>query len=226
MAKIILIIGRSGVGKSASLRNIPDDLYTLIEVAGKPLPYRSSKKFITSDSYADISRFIHDERAKPIIVLDDSQYLMANEFMRRAKEKGFEKFTEIGLNFWNLIREAGNLPDDKTVYFLHHSETDADGNVKEKTIGKLLDEKICIAGMFSIIFHADMIDGEYFFATQTNGKTTAKTPMGMFDKKEVPNDIWAIDKVIRDYYGMKPLETAPAPSGEKAEKPVSEGEQK
>ena len=159
MSTSIFILGQSGTGKSTSLRNLDPRRVLLIQSIRKPLPFRSANwKYITadepngsilvSDNPQEIIHHIRMTR-RPIIVIDDFQYVMANEFMRRAKEKGFEKFTEIGLNFWNLIREAGNLPDDKTVYLLHHSETDVDGNVKEKTIGKLLDEKICIAGMFS-----------------------------------------------------------------------------
>lgn len=209
MAKIVMVIGKSGAGKSASMRNIPNDLYSLIEVIGKPLPFRTNKKFFTSDSYADISAYINNPKAKDIIIIDDSQYLMADEFMNRAKEKGYEKYSELGVNFWNLIREAAKLPDEKIVYFLHHSETDNDGNSKEKTIGKMLDEKINIAGMFSIVLFADKSDKEYFFATQSNGKTIAKTPMGMFDKLYIDNDLFAVDKAIRDYYGMAPLVSEP-----------------
>ena len=203
MAKIVMVVGRSGVGKSASLRNLDVKAYSVVEVCGKPLPFRTTKNAYNTDDYANISAYMHKTPAD-IIIIDDSQYLMANEFMRRAREKGYEKYTEIGLNFWNLINEASKLPDNKTIYFLHHSEEDKSGTIKEKTIGNMLDEKICIAGMFSIVLYADKSDKEYFFMTQNDGRNPAKTPMGMFESKIIENDIALVDRTIREYYEMEP----------------------
>lgn len=205
MGKAVMVLGKSGAGKSTSLRNIPDNIYSVVEVNGKPLPFRSKKKTFNTDDYTKISGFMAKTPAD-IIIIDDSQYLMANEFMRRAKEKGFEKFTDIGLNFWNLINEVSKLPENKIVYFLHHVEDDGQGGMKEKTIGKMLDEKICIAGMFSIVLFADKSDKEYFFATQNNGTNPAKTPMGMFEARHIDNDLLIVDQAIRAYYEM-PLPT-------------------
>lgn len=196
-----MVLGKSGVGKSTSLRNIPDNIYSVVEVNGKPLPFRSKKKPFNTDDYTKISAFMAKTPAD-IIVIDDSQYLMANEFMRRAKEKGFEKFMDIGLSFWNLINEVQKLPENKIVYFLHHVEDDGQGGMKEKTIGKMLDEKICIAGMFSIVLYADKSDKEYYFATQNDGKNPAKTPMGMFELRHIDNDLLIVDQAIREYYEM------------------------
>ena len=201
MAKIVMILGRSGVGKSASLRNLNEKTYSVVEVCGKPLPFRTQKKALNSDDYTKINAFMHKSPAD-IIIIDDSQYLMANEFMRRARERGYDKYTELGLNFWNLINDASKLPDNKTIYFLHHSEEDKSGTIKEKTIGNMLDEKICIAGMFSIVLYADKSDKEYFFMTQNDGRNPAKTPMGMFDKRIIDNDLALVDQTIREYYGM------------------------
>ena len=201
MGKAVMVLGKSGVGKSTSLRNIPDNIYSVVEVNGKPLPFRSKKKPFNTDDYTKISAFMAKTPAD-IIVIDDSQYLMANEFMRRAKEKGFEKFMDIGLSFWNLINEVQKLPENKIVYFLHHVEDDGQGGMKEKTIGKMLDEKICIAGMFSIVLYADKSDKEYYFATQNDGKNPAKTPMGMFELRHIDNDLLIVDQAIREYYEM------------------------
>ena len=201
MAKIVMVLGRSGVGKSASLRNLNEKTYSVVEVCGKPLPFRTQKKALNSDDYTKINAFMHKSPAD-IIIIDDSQYLMANEFMRRARERGYDKYTELGLNFWNLINDASKLPDNKTIYFLHHSEEDKSGTIKEKTIGNMLDEKICIAGMFSIVLYADKSDNEYFFMTQNDGRNPAKTPMGMFDKRIIDNDLALVDQTIREYYGM------------------------
>jgi hypothetical protein len=214
LGKAVFILGKSGNGKSTSLRNIPDNTYSVVEVCGKPLPFRTKKKALNTDDYTKISGFMAKTPAD-IIVIDDSQYLMANEFMRRAKEKGFEKFTDIGLNFWNLINEVSKLPENKIVYFLHHVEDDGQGGMKEKTIGKMLDEKICIAGMFSIVLYADKSDKEYFFATQNDGKNPAKTPMGMFEARHIDNDLLVVDQAIRAYYEMPAPTVIEAPEAAK-----------
>jgi len=132
------------------------------------------------------------------IVIDDSQYLMANELFDRAYEKGYDKFTGMAANFRNLIHFVNELEeDDKIVYFLHHSELADDGREKVKTIGKMLDEKLCVEGCFDIVLYCQ----DYKFFTQSNGQSTAKTPEGMFES-EIPNDLKFVDTTIREYYGM------------------------
>ena len=196
-----MILGKSGSGKSSSLRNINPLAYSVIEVNGKPLPFKTKKKAINTDDYVMVSRVLNESPAD-IIVIDDSQYLMANEFMRRAREKGYEKFSEIGQNFWNLVNEVSKLPPNKVVYFLHHIETDEYGVSKEKTIGKMLDDKICLAGMFTIVVLAEKVDDRYLFDTQNDGRSPAKTPMGMFSERTMENDLALIDAGIRAFYDL------------------------
>lgn len=210
----VLILGGSGSGKSASLRNFQPGEIGIINVAGKPLPFRNRLSVYNCDKYQDIVlegekkgvpgiyTAIRNSKAKSIVI-DDCQYLMANEYMRRSGETGYQKFTDIGKNFWELVRMTSELPDDAIVYFLGHIERDADGHEKLKTIGKLLDEKITVEGMFTIVLRAQAIDGKYTFRTQTNGLDTAKSPMEMFLSLEIDNDLKAVDKIIRDYYGLK-----------------------
>ena len=160
----------------------------------------------TPQSYATIHRakyaWIMSVIAKsktPSIVIDDSQYLLVNEFFDRTGDKGFDKFTEMGANFRNLIHAINELEDEnKIVYFLHHCETDAEGYLKAKTIGKLLDEKLSIEGCFDIVIYCQ----DHKFFTQANGQSTAKTPEGMFEL-EIPNDLKFVDNRIREYYGLK-----------------------
>ncbi|HOU39527.1 MAG TPA: AAA family ATPase [Treponemataceae bacterium] len=201
MGIAVMILGKSGAGKSTSLRNLDPQTYSVVEVNGKPLPFKTKKRTINTDVYANVSRVLQ-EAPCDIVVVDDSQYLMANEFMRRAREKGFEKFTEIGVNFWNLVNEVSKLPENKIVYFLHHLEVDEFGNSKEKTIGKLLDDKICIAGMFSIVILAEKRDKEFVFDTQNDGQSPAKTPIGMFPDRVIENDLVLVDKAIRGFYDL------------------------
>ena len=207
MAITVMILGESGTGKSASLRNFTQDDLAVVNVIGKPLPFRSRHfETLNSDSYDAIRKFMN-KTTKKSIVIDDAQYLMANEFMRRAKEKGYEKFTEIGQNYWNFINFCRSLPEDVVVYFLQHVETGTDGTtIKAKTIGKMLDEKVTLEGMFSIVLRTYVNEGEYSFSTQNNGSDTVKSPVGMFDGELIPNDLKAVDNQIREYYDLKPEE--------------------
>ena len=203
MAIAVLVMGASGTGKSASLRNFSPDEIGVINVAGKPLPFRSEIKSFKSDRYEEIEVILKKAKVKSLVI-DDSQYLMANEFMRRASENGFQKFTDIGRNFWALVDMINHdLPEDVIVYFMQHTELDANGNEKAKTIGKLLDEKITLEGLFSIVLKTAVVDGSYMFTTKNNGADTVKTPMGMFEQDLIENDLKAVDDAIREYYGLK-----------------------
>lgn len=213
MALSALVIGRSGSGKTYSLKNFNPEEVGVISVEKGRLPFKSKikvvkiKKFNNADAspaqinlarYSWIMEVIKMSKRKTIVI-DDSQYLLANELFDRANEKGYDKFTNMAANFRNLIHYVNELEDDdKIVYFLHHSELDADGREKVKTIGKMLDEKLCIEGCFDIVLYCQ--DQKFF--TQANGQSVAKTPEGMFDSIEIPNDLKAVDTAIRDYYGM------------------------
>lgn len=198
----VLILGESGSGKSASLRNFKPDEVGIINVNGKPLPFRNSLKTFDCDNYSKITTVISKSKANSIVI-DDSQYLITNEFMRNAKVPGFQKFTDIGLNFWQLIKSVSDLPSDKIVYFLHHIETTDSGRQKMKTIGKMLDEKVTLEGMFTIVLKTSVHDGQYRFCTRNSGMDTVKTPMGMFESDEIDNDLKLVDSTIREYYNMK-----------------------
>ena len=195
----VLVLGESGTGKSTSLRNFkPEDL-KVINVANKPLPFKNKFESVSTDNYSKIIGELKLNKKK-VVVIDDAQYLMANEFMRRATERGFDKFTEIAQNFWSLVNSVKDLPDDVIVYFLAHIERDANGNEKIKTIGKLLDEKITVEGMFTIVLKTNVTDGVYSFFTQNNGHDTVKSPLGMFPTYAIDNDLKYVDEKIRNYY--------------------------
>ena len=198
----VMILGESGTGKSASLRNFQPGEVAIINVAGKPLPFRTRLKTYISDDYNQVTaanRGYVGKGAKSIVI-DDSQYLMADEFMRRAKENGFQKFTDIGKNYFDLISLVKTLPDDRIVYFLSHLTTDDQGRERCKTIGKLLDEKITVEGLFTIVLKTQVKDGHYYFSTQNNGMDTVKSPIGMFEDSLTENDLKTIDLTIREYY--------------------------
>ena len=214
MALPVLVEGRSGSGKTFALKNFKPDELGVISVEKGRLPFRSELKVIripkwggdeaqnfaqvNAAKYAWIMNMIRKASVKSIAI-DDSQYLLANELFDRAYEKGYDKYTQMAVNFRNLIHFVNDLEDDdKIVYFLHHSETDSDGREKCKTIGKMLDEKLTIEGCFDIVLYCQ----DHKFFTQSNGISTAKSPEGMFDL-EIPNDLKAVDVAIREYYGMK-----------------------
>lgn len=195
----VLILGESGTGKSASLRNFKPSELKVINVVNKPLPFKNKIESVATDDYRTIVKELKLNKKK-VAVIDDAQYLMANEFMRRATERGFDKFTEIAQNFWSLVNMVKDLPSDQVVYFLAHIERDANGNEKIKTIGKLLDEKITVEGMFTIVLKTNVTDGVYSFITQNSGHDTVKSPIGMFPSVVIDNDLKYVDEKIRNYY--------------------------
>ena len=199
----VFILGQSGTGKSASLRNFKSDEILLINVMRKPLPFRGRfAETYNGDDYKKITETINASKKKSIVV-DDAQYLMSNEFMRRALEKGYDKFTEIGFHFWTLVDSVSKeLPYDVIVYFLMHTDQSDNGSEKAKTIGRMLDEKICLEGMTSIVLKTAVKDGVYTFTTQNNGHDTVKSPLGMFQTYEISNDLKAVDSVIRKYWEL------------------------
>lgn len=203
MGNSVFILGRSGTGKSASLRNFKSNEILHINVMSKPLPFKGRfAETYNGDNYTEIAKAINKTKCKSIVI-DDAQYLMANEFMRRSSEMGYQKFTDIANNFWTLINSINNdLPFDVIVYFLMHTDMDDNGNEKAKTIGKLLDEKICIEGMSSIVLKTAVKDGVYSFLTQNNGHDTVKSPLGMFKTFEIDNDLKAVDTAIREYWEL------------------------
>ena len=211
-----MIIGQSGRGKSTSIENLNPEGTIVIKAINKPFPFRSHNwkkwtkedggSYMVTDDYNTIMAVIRGAKSKgkKVIVIDDVKYLMSGQFMRRLNEKGFDKFSEIGAHMYNLVRTANEETDDDVrIYFLSHEEENDNGNVKAKTIGKLLDDKITLEGLFTIVLRAMKVDKRYFFATQNNGRDTAKSPKGMFEEEEVANDLALVDKAICEYYGIK-----------------------
>lgn len=201
MAIPVLVLGESGTGKSASLRNFKESDVKVINVANKPLPFKNKLECVAVDTYEKILKELKNTNKKAI-VLDDAQYIMANEFMRRATERGYDKFTEIAFHMWDIVESVKDLPADTVVYFLSHIERDSEGNEKVKTIGKLLDEKITLEGMYTIVLKTNVSDGQYSFITQNSGKDTVKSPIGLFSSYAIDNDLKYVDEKIRNYYEL------------------------
>lgn len=212
----VLIIGESGSGKSRSLLKIDPESSFLIQAIRKSLPFKGwrerwrevsaqnkSGNLVVTDDANEISRYLKaiSERRPEVrnVIIDDAQYIMANEFMRSAMEKGYEKFTRIGQSFWQLIMESTKLRQDLRVTFLMHSETTDYGGVKAKTIGKMLDDKITLEGMFTVVLRAAIRDGKHVFLTRNSGHDTVKAPEGMFQNAEIENDLVQVFEAINAY---------------------------
>jgi len=205
MGQLVFILGRSGTGKSYSMRNFPKDKLAIINVQGKILPFKGSgqlEQTKTDQSDQIIKALEIYSKDYKTIVVDDYQYTMANEFMRRSTERGFDKFTDIGRHAWDIANKVSELPNDVIVYILCHTDRDDEGNEKIKTIGKLLDEKICLEGMSTIVLKTNVTDGVYTFLTQNNGKDTVKSPAGMFPAYAIDNDLYYVDQKIRSFYEL------------------------
>ena len=204
MGVSVLVLGASGSGKSTSLRNFEPGEVAVFDVAGKPLPFRKRLDVAHRPSYGVIMKKLK-ENSRRAYVIDDANYLMAFQNFALASVKGYDKFTTMAVNFEQLL-EASNATDEDTVtYYLMHPEYDADGRMKPKSIGKMLDSQLCIEGMFPIVLVAQRMEDGYRFVTQTDGNTPAKTPMGMFPDVIIDNDLKMVDSSIREYWGMRPL---------------------
>ena len=201
----ILLIGKSGSGKSTSLRNFKKDEIAVVNVLGKPLPFKTDINAPKCDNYDTILKSIAKTERKTIVI-DDANYLITNEFMNKTSVKGFDKYNELANNFWNLINGIKNIEGGKTVYLIMHEDTDENGNVKPKTIGKLLDDKVNIQGMFTICIRSMFENGNYIFRLKTNGQDCVKTPFGMFNEESMENDLKEFDKVVREYYELDKTE--------------------
>lgn len=212
MSNLIVILGESGTGKSTSLSQLSPKETCIINVLSKPLPFRGYKKnynsenrnYLETDSYKTIldslNKINSDRPDVKTIVIDDFSFLMNNEFMRRCREKGYDKFTEMGLNVFEILEVCKNFRPDLYCYILCHTEKDHAGMVKPKTVGKMTSDYVGIAERVSIVLHTQIVDMQYKFLTQNDGICIAKSPQGMFDSLYIDNNLHAIRQTIDSYY--------------------------
>lgn len=223
MSVPVLILGESGTGKSASLRNFKRGEIAVVNVLGKPMPFRADLETVNVASYCreqeaagngkplyiDVVRstVINGSRAHDAVIVDDFGYCITEMFMRwttgtEQMKDQFGVYKEIASRVWNLLMDvAGDGIPERIVYFTMHTETDNAGNVVPLTVGKLLNEKINIKGICTCILQTAVINDEYRFIV--NGGNPAKSPIGMFKGNDIDNDLKLVDKSIRRYYGFK-----------------------
>lgn len=213
IGNLVMVLGRSGSGKSTSLRNFKPDEVAVLSVAGKRLPFRSELPILQNAGYAECVGALQSN-SRRCYVIDDAGYLMQFDNFGHAKESGFGKFVDMALNFKALLDYARLTDEDTNVFFLMHPDSDDMGREKPKTIGKMLDEKLCVEGMFPIVIDCEVQADDkgvphHVFVTANDGRNLAKVPIGMLPDT-MDNDLKAVDTAIRDYWGMRPITDAPA----------------
>ena len=204
MGVSVLVLGHSGSGKSTSLRNFEQGEIGIFNVASKPLPFRKKLDMLNNAQYNQIHNSL-TKNAMRAYVIDDANYLMAFQNFAKANQSGYGKFTDMAVNFERLLEAANRTNDDTIVYFFMHPDYDDAGRMKPKTIGRMLDNQLCVEGMFPIVLQAYNDEGGYFFITKSDGTNPVKAPMGMLDEGIVENDLKLVDSRIREYWGMAPL---------------------
>lgn len=202
----VLIIGKSGAGKSASLRALPQQGTVIVNVLGKALPFRNGLKTVLCDDYGKISLAIQRGNFERCVI-DDAGYLITNQFMEGHAAQGagnsvFALYNQMADEYWRLVRTIQKAPGNSRVYLMMHEDKSDAGDVKPKTIGKLLDEKVCLEGLFTICLRAMIVGGRHVFRTQSDGFDVAKSPMDMFPAEEIDNDLGQVDRAICEYYGI------------------------
>lgn len=214
-----MILGESGSGKSASLRNFKKEDVGIFNVASKPLPFRNTNGLVTVNKATyDMIKSVVKSPNRPSYVIDDAQYLMAFESFDKANITGYTKFTEMAKNYEEMLRVIQeDTGPDTIVYVMQHIETDENGKAKAKTLGKMLDQQLTIEGLFSIVLLAKANERRHYFVTQSDGTNPCKSPMGMFDEVEIDNDLKMVDDTIREYYGLKKAVAPTAKSKTKGE---------
>ena len=202
MAKLVLVIARSGTGKSSSLRNLKPTEAAVVLCSGKDLPFRHELKTFVPKGYEDIFAIIK-QSTKPIIVIDDANYLMSFEEMNRVNETGYAKFTQMASNMFRIFKSIIDKESDQIFYILAHQAEDEDGQIRFKTSGKMLSDKVVLEGLTNIVLTTEVIDDEFVFITKTNGRGV-KVPLGMFETPHIPNDLKLVDQAIRKFYQPLP----------------------
>ena len=199
MAQLIFVLGRSGTGKSSSLRNLKKaDGVGYITATGKPLPFKNDIPQFHAKNYSELAAAIKTSKA-PVVVIDDFNYFMSFEEFSKADIKGYDKFTEMAVNVVNIIELITKKDTDQRFYILAHSEQNDEGLLKLKTTGKMVSDKFVPEGLTNQVVETAVIDGEFVFKVRTDG-TGIKTPLGMFEPDTIPNDLKELDRAIVNFY--------------------------
>jgi hypothetical protein len=197
MARLVFVLANSGTGKTSSLRNLKKEEVTYVSILGKELPFASDLVPVVANSYDVVRKVITDSK-KPMVVIDDANYLMTYDEMARANDKGFDKFIDMAKSFFEVIKLILTKQSDQTFYVMAHADEGVDF-LRLKTTGKMLSEKVVLEGLTNIVIATDYVDGEFVFRVRTDGKGI-KTPIGMFETETIPNDLKLVQEAIDKFY--------------------------
>lgn len=221
----VLVYGKSGSGKSRSLKFFGEDEILLVNIEGKALPFRNKFKYVLKTDNTDTIMSQFQKMPCKAAVIDDAGYLMTHHFMNNHRNKkgnaSFDMYDDIADTMYFLVQNIkNNLPEDVIVYIMLHEDTSDAGDTKIRTIGKLIDNKVCLEGMVTICIRCMSDNGKHFFRTQTDGFDISKTPEEMFEEVEIDNNLKLVDETIRNFYGWSAV---PEPAQKKKKGEVKNG---
>lgn len=211
----ICVMGESGSGKTTSMRNLNPETTMYVDCDKKGLSWKGwrndfsgeKKNYIQTDfpqiALQILQKVDKSEQYKHInvIVFDTINGLMVADEMRRMREKGYDKWQDLAASIYGLIDYALTVRDDLTPIFTAHTQTDHDDNgfmfTRIKTSGRKLD-KITLESKFNTVLLSKVVDGKYVFETQSDN-STAKSPMGAFEEKDIPNDMVAVLEALKEF---------------------------
>jgi hypothetical protein len=200
MSRLVLIVAKSGTGKSSSMRNFAENDLRVISCSGKELPFKSNIKSLYVKTYGELMNAVVAAE-RPVVVVDDINYIMSFDQMSRVLETGYTKFTLMAKSITDLFKTIVEKDSDQTYYVIGHQAEQAEGDsqIRLKTPGKMVSNTIVLEGLTNILITTDVVDNQFVFRVQTDG-TGVKTPMGMFDTLTIENDLKLVDKTIREFY--------------------------
>ena len=202
----VIIYGKSGSGKSRSLKFFGEDEILYVNIENKPLPFKNVFKYQLKTEKPKLIMEQLGKMPMKTAVIDDLTYIMVNNFMRRHRDmKGnaqFELYNDIADYVWSLFEYVKHLPDDVIVYFIMHEESNDYGQTKIRTIGKLLDDKVVPEGIVTICLRCMSKDGKHYFKSSTDGTDITKAPEDLFEEDEFENNLKFVDDKIREFYGL------------------------
>jgi len=199
MARLIFVLGHPGTGKSSSLRTLKKDEAGYISVTGKELPFKTDLKPVVANSIPKVKELIVKSQ-KPIIVVDDVNYLFTFQVFGRSQEKDqFQVFRDIGNDFYQLVEAITNKDTDQNIYLFGHIELNDKNLVQLKTAGKTIRDNIAPEGLTNIVFESVVDLSDFVFRVKSDG-SGVKSPMDMFDSETIPNDLKVINDKINAYY--------------------------
>lgn len=141
MSNIIGLAGESNAGKSTSFKYLDPKSTFIISCTNKQLQIPGFRKkypkmsiqdgkltgnWYISNKYEQIEKVLQLISTKrpeiKAVVVDDINYLLSSETFQNALIKGYEKFSVMAKNYYDLLQYCQSLRDDLTVVCVSHIE--------------------------------------------------------------------------------------------------------